>query len=272
MISRAMTKIAIEHGVAIHTNTPVKRVITNNHRVAKGVLLENGETVEADAVVINADFGLSTSALFEPGFLKKYTPSKLSAMKFSCSTFMLYLCVDKLYDEPHHQIIFARDYITNITEITQGKRLSQDMSIYLRNASVRDNSLAPEGHSAVYVLVPVPNLRSAITWNSELVESYREKVLSTIEQRTSMCDLRKHIIAEHHITPQIWQDDYHLFNAATFNLAHTLFQLLYFRPHNRFEECKGCYLVGGGTHPGSGLPTIYESARISADLICEDFS
>jgi phytoene desaturase len=25
--------------------------------------------------------------------------------------------------------------------------------------------------------------------------------------------------------------------------------------------------VGGGTHPGSGLPTIYESGRIAANLI-----
>jgi phytoene desaturase len=43
--------------------------------------------------------------------------------------------------------------------------------------------------------------------------------------------------------------------------------MLIFRPHNEFEEFKNCYLVGGGTHPGSGLPTIYESARISTDLI-----
>ena len=44
--------------------------------------------------------------------------------------------------------------------------------------------------------------------------------------------------------------------------------MLYWRPHNRFEELGNCYLVGGGTHPGSGLPTIYESARISSNLIC----
>ncbi|MFC1530342.1 hypothetical protein ACFL6R_06470 [Gemmatimonadota bacterium] len=43
--------------------------------------------------------------------------------------------------------------------------------------------------------------------------------------------------------------------------------MLYKRPRNRFEEWDHCYLVGGGTHPGSGLPTIYESGRISADLI-----
>ena len=30
------------------------------------------------------------------------------------------------------------------------------------------------------------------------------------------------------------------------------------------------YLVGGGTHPGSGLPVIFESARISARLLLED--
>jgi phytoene desaturase len=42
----------------------------------------------------------------------------------------------------------------------------------------------------------------------------------------------------------------------------------FWRPRNRFEELDNCYLAGGGTHPGSGLPTIFESARISANLIC----
>ena len=32
------------------------------------------------------------------------------------------------------------------------------------------------------------------------------------------------------------------------------------------------YLVGGGTHPGSGLPVIFESARISSRLLREDLS
>jgi len=30
------------------------------------------------------------------------------------------------------------------------------------------------------------------------------------------------------------------------------------------------YLVGGGTHPGSGLPVIFEGARITSNLIAED--
>ena len=59
-------------------------------------------------------------------------------------------------------------------------------------------------------------------------------------------------------------------NGATFNLSHKLTQMLYFRPHNKFEEFSNCYITGGGTHPGSGLPTIYESGRIVANLIIQE--
>jgi phytoene desaturase len=58
-----------------------------------------------------------------------------------------------------------------------------------------------------------------------------------------------------------------VYEGATFNLAHNWAQLLYLRPRNKFDELDNCYLVGGGTHPGSGLPTIYQSGRIAANLI-----
>ena len=63
------------------------------------------------------------------------------------------------------------------------------------------------------------------------------------------------------------RDEHSVYLGATFNLAHSMKQMLYFRPHNKFEEFDNCYLVGGGTHPGSGLPTNYESGKISAGLI-----
>ena len=53
-------------------------------------------------------------------------------------------------------------------------------------------------------------------------------------------------------------------------MAHSLGQMLHLRPHNRFEDVRGMYLVGGGTHPGSGLPVIFQSARISSRLLLED--
>ena len=60
------------------------------------------------------------------------------------------------------------------------------------------------------------------------------------------------------------------YKGATFNLAHNLGQMLTGRPRNRFEELDGVYLTGGGTHPGSGLPVIYESSRISSRLLLQD--
>jgi phytoene desaturase len=86
--------------------------------------------------------------------------------------------------------------------------------------------------------------------------------------RTPMKDLLNQIEVEKIVTPADWERDHNIFRGAVFNLSHKMSQLLYFRPHNAFSELENCYLVGGGTHPGSGLPTIYESARISANLLC----
>ena len=64
-------------------------------------------------------------------------------------------------------------------------------------------------------------------------------------------------------TPADWDAAYAIHLGATFNLAHNLGQMLHLRPRNRFEDLESVYLVGGGTHPGSGLPVIFESARIT---------
>lgn len=265
-ISDAMAAVIGEHGGTIHLNTPVKKVRVAGKN-ATGIELADGEVIDADSVVINADFGYAMETLFDKGVIRKWTPEKLRRKKYSCSTFMLYLGVDKRYDEPHHQIIFAKDYKENVEDIISRSKLSDDMSVYVRNASKTDPTIAPEGHSALYVLVPTPNMKDTVSWDEDVSRPYRDKVIKRIMERTSMKDLDKHITCEKIITPAEWRNERSLFLGATFNLGHNLTQMLYLRPRNKFEEVNHCYLVGGGTHPGSGLPTIYESARISADLI-----
>jgi phytoene desaturase len=179
---------------------------------------------------------------------------------------MLYLGVDKVYDMPHHTIFFAEDYRNNVESVFEGRQLKGDLSIYVRNADVSDPTLAPEGHSALYILVPVPNLRGESDWENGK-EAFRELTLDTLAKRAGMTDLREHIQEERMVTPLDWRDDGNVYEGATFNLAHNWPQLIYLRPRNKFEEFENCYLVGGGTHPGSGLPTIYQSGRIAANLI-----
>jgi len=269
-ICEAMAKVVEEEGGEILLSTPVRRIITDGRRVATGVELADGSREEFDAVVLNADFGHAAGHLFEPGLLRKWTPKRLQGCDYSCSTYMLYLGLDTTFAEPHHQIILADDYRKNITEIMGEKVLSEDVSVYVRNATVTDSTLAPGGHTALYVLVPVPNTRAPIEWTDDLRREFRSRVLARIAERTSMKDLDKHIRYEKVITPYDWRDSYEILHGATFNLGHNISQMLYFRPHNRFEEVGRCYIVGGGTHPGSGLPTIYESARISSDLVSRD--
>ena len=264
-ISHAMAKIIGEDGGRIHLNTGVKEILIEKGK-ATGVKLENGDTVKGDYVVINADFGHAMNQLVKKDRLKRWTPEKLEKKLFSCSTFMLYLGVDKIYDIPHHSIVFATDYRKNVHEIADLYELSREPSFYVQNAGVTDPTLAPEGQSTIYVLVPAPNNRSDIDWNTEQ-QSYREKIIDLMETRAGLIDLRKHIVTERIINPLNWEKNAFVYKGATFNLGHSIPQMLYFRPHNEFEEFKNCYIVGGGTHPGSGLPTIYESGRIAADLI-----
>lgn len=264
-ISFAMAAVAERHGASLRLSAPVDKVLVCD-RVATGVRLVSGEVIEADAVVINADFGYAATHLFEPGVLRKYTPARLERMRLSCSTFMLYLGVAKTFDTPHHLIAFAKDYRANVNGIFAGKTLASDTSFYVRRGEASDPTLAPEGHSALYVLVPVPNQRSGLDWTRER-DAFREIVLDRIAERTPYGDLRPHIRAEKIITPAEWEQDYRVYRGATFNLAHNLTQMARLRPRNKFEEIDRVYLVGGGTHPGSGLPTIYESGRIAANLI-----
>ncbi len=265
-ISHAMADTVRKHGGEVHLDSPVRRVRVEN-RVATGVELESGDVIDADAVVINADFGYAASHLFEPDPLRTYTPKKLESMKFSCSTFMIYAGADRAYDMPFHTICFANDYRRNVDSIFSGEPLGDDLSFYVRNASVLDPSLAPTGHSAVYILVPVSNMKIGRTDWAKDGSAFRDRVLDAVAARTDMKDLREHIVSEKIVTPADWEKDYRVHHGATFNLAHNFGQMLNRRPHNRFQEFDRCYLVGGGTHPGSGLPTIYESGRIVANLL-----
>ncbi|HEY1985558.1 MAG TPA: phytoene desaturase family protein [Terracidiphilus sp.] len=268
-IGEALAKVAREEGAEIYTSAPVKKVLVKG-RKAYGVELEDGEQVMCDDVVINADFGHAMSTLFDPESLRRHSPDTVKKRQFSCSTFMMYLGLDRIYDAEHHMIVFANDYKRNLSDITKRKIASDDISIYIRNAAVTDKSSAPAGHSALYILVPVPNNSSGICWNEEKIR-YRERVLKTLSERTPYRNLESHIREELIITPEDWEKRTSVYLGATFNMAHNWNQMLFMRPHNQFEEFANCYLVGGGTHPGSGLPTIFESARISSNLICQKY-
>ena len=79
---------------------------------------------------------------------------------------------------------------------------------------------------------------------------------------TVLPGLTNEILTSRVLTPQMFQDDFLSFRGAAFGLEPVLTQSAYFRPHNKSEDVKGLYLVGAGTHPGAGLPSVLSSAKV----------
>ena len=264
-ITTRMGEIAKEMGVKFELETEVEEVIIDGKTV-KGIRTKDVDYM-ADKVIMNADFAHAMTTMIPNQKRKKWSNEKLQKKSYSCSTFMLYLGVDKLYDEPHHQIYASSDYENSLKDIDNHKIPWNDPSIYVQNACITDPSMAPEGQSTLYVLVPVPNTDPSIVWD-DVKEEYAELILDQMSH-LGFTNLRDHLVSKTIVTPDDWGAS-NIYRGAVFNLAHGLDQMLWRRPQNRFEELNGLYLVGGGTHPGSGLPTIFESARISSKLVIAD--
>ena len=265
-VTVAMARVAERLGVEIRTDSPVEEVLFEGRR-ATGVRTSSG-VEKADSIVMNADFARAMKRLVPDRLRRRWTDRKIAGKKFSCSTFMMYLGVDGEFDLPHHSIHISDDYARNLDEIENKHVLSEDPSFYVQNACVTDPTLAPRGKSALYILAPVTHQHANVDWSRER-ERFRAKMLRQIA-KAGFTDIEKRIRFERIVTPDDWDSKYEIHQGATFNLAHTLDQMLHLRPHNRFEDVDGVYLVGGGTHPGSGLPVIFESARISSRLLLAD--
>jgi phytoene desaturase len=266
-VATAMARVAADLGVEFRLNTPVERITFKGNR-ATGVEA-GGFHLPADAVVMNADFAHAMPRLVPDEIRRRWSDRRIGNARYSCSTFMLYLGVEGEFpDLAHHTVLLSEDYQRNIREIEQGT-VPDTPSLYLHNPVVTDPSMAPPGHSSLYLLVPVPNLTHGHEWTEADTVHYRRLALNRL-RTLGVPDIESRIRYEKVVTPRDWRDEFAVGYGATFNLAHDLRQMLMFRPGNRFGDTQGLYLVGGGTHPGSGLPVIYEGARISANLLLRD--
>ncbi len=268
-LTLAMARIAAQLGATIRLNEPVEQILFEGRR-AVGVRTANGE-IRGDAVVVNADFGHAITTLVPDRLRRKWNDATIARKRYSCSTFMLYLGIEGRCDQlAHHNIYIAPNYRQNLDEIERLHVLSDDPSFYVANTCRTDDTMAPPEHSSLYVLVPVTQQHPNVDWTKER-DRYRQIALRQLA-KIGLNDIEQRIRFERISTPVDWEHQLGIYRGATFNLAHNLGQMLHLRPRNRFEEFDRMYLVGGGTHPGSGLPVIFESARISSKLLLDDLA
>ncbi|MEM9171636.1 MAG: phytoene desaturase [Pseudomonadota bacterium] len=253
------------NGGRMRYNAGVSQILVEDGR-AVGVELDNGEKLAADIVVSNADSASTYRRLLSRTRRKRWTDRRLRRAKYSMSLFVWYFGTDKKYaDVPHHMMLLGERYEALLKDIFDHKILAKDFSLYLHRPTATDQSLAPEGCDAFYVLSPVPHLGSGVDWDST-AERYRAAIAKSLSD-TIMPDLESHIATSHMLTPQDFKDRLSSEQGAAFGLQPILMQTAWFRPHNKSEEVENLYLVGAGTHPGAGLPGVVSSAKVLDSVV-----
>ena len=244
-------------------------LVDDTTRQVSGVRLDTGESLAADAVVLNADVATAYTRLVPARYRRKMTDRRMRGYRYSMSCFLLYLGLDRQYPQLlHHTIVMAPRYRGLIHDIFDGRGLPADMSLYLHAPTKTDSTMAPPGGESLYVLVPVPHLGHGIDWTRE-AQPFRDRIVHFLEHDFGLTGLEQSIKVEHRFTPIDFRDDLSSYLGSAFSIEPTLVQSAYFRPHNVSEDVGGLYLVGAGTHPGAGIPGVLLSARITSDLVLQ---
>jgi phytoene desaturase len=252
-------------GGTLRCHADVAEILVQN-KAATGVRLASGETVRADIVVSNADAAWTYRHLIAPRHRRRWSDRKLDRARYSMSLFVWYFGTDRRYEDvAHHTILMGPRYRELLADIFDRKILAEDFSLYLHRPTATDNSLAPAGCDAFYVLSPVPHLASGTDWATQ-AEPYRQAIAKLLSE-TLLPDLDQHVVTSRMTTPQDFRDRLLSMQGAAFSLEPVLTQSAWFRPHNRSEDIEKLFFVGAGTHPGAGLPGVLSSARVLDQVV-----
>ena len=253
--------VALLHsiGVPVRCNAEVRRITVEGGRAA-GVELADGQRLQADIVVSNADTAWTYKHLVAPEHRRVWTDRKIERARHSMSLFVWYFGLNRRYDDVlHHTIVLGPRYEGLLKDIFKRHHLADDFSLYVHRPTATDPSMAPPGCDTFYALSPVPHLDSGTDWLAT-AERYRQAIAKRLND-TLLPGFEKHVVTSRLMTPLDFRDRLLSHKGAAFGLEPLLVQSAWFRPHNRSEDVPGLFMVGAGTHPGAGMPGVLMSAK-----------
>lgn len=260
---------AIGLGVQFEYKRPVSKIVVKADKT-QGILLEDGTMVEADLVIANADLPYVYKDLLPD----KAASDRLKKRKYSCSAIVFHWGIDKVYPQLDHHSVFLNDpYKEGLNKIFKEKSLSDNPSFYIHAPVRTDKSAAPENHDTLSVIIPVAHLDANYDQDwKKLKQTARAGVISRL-QEAGMDDIEDHIKFEICYLPKTWKKTCNVTRGSVFgSLGHTIFQMGYFRPHNRHKKYINLYFTGGSTHPGNGIPLVLLSAKLTSERILKETS
>ncbi len=265
-VVEALMSLALQAGVEFAFSTAVKKIDVNQKH-ARGVVLEDGHHLGAEAVLANADLPYVYQELLPQNGEAK----RLEKKKYSCSVISFFWGLDQPYQAlPPHTLFLASDYRQNFDSIMRDLDLPANPSLYIHAPARLDPSMAPQGGDTLIAIVPVGHMSAngEQDWGG-LRDQAREHIFRRL-RALGISDLAEHIKFETNFTPLSWRKRYNLVKGSTHGLCHNLAQLGYFRPDLQHARYRNLYFAGASTRPGTGLPTAMVSGRLAAQRMLDD--
>ena len=272
---RALVSIIEEHGGQVRCGQEVTEVTTADG-CASGVVLSDGSTLEAAAVVANVNPALLPDLLRNaPQTFDQAASAR--AFRPGLATMMIHLA---LSDLPHWRAEDARrfnyvhvgglldDMALAYTQAAAGQ-LPERPVLVVGQPTVSDPSRAPEGKHVLWVQVRVlPNQPpGGQTWE-QVAPSYADHVLGLLEEYApGLSDL---VLDRSVISPaDLERHNRNLIGGDSLGGSHHPAQYFFLRPAPGWTRhrtpIKDLYLCGAGTWPGAGVGG--GSGALVADLI-----
>ncbi|MFW5956096.1 MAG: phytoene desaturase family protein [Halorhabdus sp.] len=260
-VADAVVALAEELGVTFETDTEVTEIA----RRKDGFLVETaeGEQRHPDVVVGNADYAHVEEALM-PAHERQFDAEYWDERTYAPSAFLMYLGVEgDLPELAHHTLVLPTDWDEHFEAIFDRETWPEEPSYYLCVPSKTDDSVAPEGHSNLFVLLPIA---SGLEDSEATRQRYREKLLADIEANTGVA-LEDRIVVEEQFCISDFAERYNATKGTAMGLAHTLRQTAMFRPPIESSAVEDLYFTGGYTTPGVGVPMTLISGEHAAEAV-----
>jgi phytoene desaturase len=263
VLPEAMAAAAEKAGATFRYGTPVERVLLaeGTSGAVRGVRLEGGEVVRADAVVCNPDLPVAYRTLL--GGLDAPRAARRGHYSPSCVVWHAGVKGELPPRTAHHNIHFGRSWDDAFRSILRDGVRMPDPSLLVSVHSADEPGLAPAGGHTLYVLEPTPNLDGRIDWVAE-----RPRVRDQLAARMAALGYPTDIEVEELVDPLDWERQ-GMARGTPFALSHRFRQTGPFRPANVDRRAPGLVFVGSGTQPGVGVPMVLISGRLAADRVEE---
>ena len=202
--------------------------------------------------------------MLEPQYTN-YASSYWEKKTFAPSCLIFYLGFnERIPNLKHHTLFFENDLNNHAFEIYEDKKWPTKPLFYTCCPSKTDNTIAPENHENVFLLMPIA---TGIIDSEEEREKYFVEMIERLEKHTKTTNLKSKIDYKRSYCLNDFITDYHAYKGNAYGLANTLSQTAVLKPSIQNKKVKNIFYTGQLTVPGPGVPPSLISGKIAATEI-----